>query len=99
MLRLAPARVVPSAARDQPLAHVPSGLSPFPRVGPGDGAAARGGAVVLVGVLVLAAFGHALGAASRHQRVADVAAMSAAAMREACGRTEPQTISGLLRIT
>jgi hypothetical protein len=54
---------------------------------------------VLVGVLVLAAFGQALGAASRHQRVADVAAMSAAAMREACGRTEPQTISGLLRIT
>lgn len=41
------------------------------------------GAAVLAGVLVLGAFGQALGAKSRHQRAADLAAVSAArTMRE-----------------
>ena len=40
-------------------------------------------AVLLVGVLVLFAFGQALGAKGRHQRAADLAAVSAAqVMRE-----------------
>lgn len=53
-------------------------------------------AVVLVGVLVLAAFGQALGASSRHQRAADLAAMSAAAaMRDAYPRLfEPPVLPG-----
>jgi len=53
-------------------------------------------AAVLVGVLVLAAFGQALGAKSRHQRGADLAAMSAAAtMKDAYPRLfEPPVLRG-----
>jgi len=53
-------------------------------------------AAVLVGVLVLAAFGQALGASSRHQRAADLAAISAAAtMKEAYPRLfEPPVMPG-----
>ena len=44
-------------------------------------------AALLVGLAVLVGFGHALGAKSRHQRAADLAAMSAAAaMRDAYPR-------------
>lgn len=63
---------------------------------PAGGRAERGQALVLllgvaaaamVGTLVLGAFGHALGAKGRHQRAADLAAISAArAMRDAYPR-------------
>ena len=44
-------------------------------------------AALLVGLAVLVGFGQALGAKSRHQRAADLAAMSAAvAMRDAYPR-------------
>jgi len=53
-------------------------------------------ATVMVGVLVLGAFGQALGANSAHQRAADLAAISAAAtMKEAYPRLfEPPALAG-----
>ena len=54
-------------------------------------------AALLVGLAVLVGFGQALGAKSRHQRAADLAAMSAAAaMRDAYPRLfEPAAARGL----
>jgi hypothetical protein len=79
---LSPARVEPQPERGQGAVDASPSIQPrsepLLRPRPGDAADAGVVGALLLGTLVLFAFGNALGAKGRHQRAADLAAVSAA---------------------